>query len=116
MHADVKPLKLVVIITDRGRGNKTIQFLNDNGFAMHTANLGRGTAPDEFAAALSLGEKEKIVISVVADCDRTAYLMDLFRKRLAPREGIVFSVPLSSISNMEVLKFLSAVNDGDAKQ
>lgn len=75
MHADVKPLKFVVIITDRGKGNKMIQFLNENGFSLHTANLGRGTAPDDLSAKLSLGEKEKIVISLAADEDRAAELL-----------------------------------------
>ena len=112
MHADVKPLKLVLIITDRGKGKNVIKLLNENGFTMHTANLGRGTAPDEFAAALSLGEKEKSVLNVVADVDRVGFLMDLLREKLAPGEGIAFSVPLSSVSNMEVVKFLMGSNGG----
>ncbi len=112
MHADVKPLKLAVIITDRGKGNKTIQLLNDNGFTMHTANLGRGTAPDEFAAALSLGEKEKIILSVVADEDRIQDLLSLFREKLVRGAGIAFSIPLSSVSNMEAFKFLCSTSGG----
>lgn len=112
MHAEVKPLKLVLIITDRGKGNNVIKLLNENGFTMHTANLGRGTAPDELSAVLSLGEKEKIILNVVSDEDRTAFLLNLIKEKFAPGEGIAFSVPLSSVSNMEVVKFLMGSNGG----
>lgn len=110
MRADVKPMKYVTIITDRGKGDKTIQFLNDRGYNMHTANLGHGTAPDDIAAKFSLGEKEKIIISLVADVDRCAELMAALKEYMKPGDGIAFSVPLSSVSNMEALKFITSVN------
>ena len=107
---DIKPFKNTFIIVDRRKGNTFINLLNENGFNMHTALLGHGTAPSELAAMLNLGEHEKSVISVVADVDRTAVLLDLMRENLQPGDGIAFTVPVSSISNMEALRFLMGVN------
>ena len=107
---DVKPMKMTYMILDRSKSNHFINLINENGFNMHTTCLGRGTAPSDFAAKLNLGEREKEIISVVADVDRTATLLDIMRQNLQPGDGIAFTIPLSSISNMEVVKFLVGVN------
>lgn len=107
---EIKPLKTTFIIVDRRKGNTFINLLNENGFNMHTTGLGRGTAPSDFAAKLNLGEREKEIISVVADVDRTDVLLNLLRENLQPGDGIAFTIPISSISNMEALQFLMGVN------
>ena len=107
---EIKPMKTTFIIVDRRKGSTFINLLNDHGFNMHTTCLGRGTAPSDFAAMLNLGEHEKEIISIVADVDRTSDLLNLMRENLQPGDGIAFTVPISSISNMEALKFLMGVN------
>ncbi|MDR2201728.1 MAG: hypothetical protein LBP26_03040 [Clostridiales bacterium] len=112
MNTDVKPLKLVTVITDRTKDKKLVQLLNDNKFLLHSAFLGRGTAPDEISSMLSLGEREKAVVVLVADSDRVKELFGLLKAEsvVGGGGGLAFSVPLNSVSNMEVVKLIQNLN------
>lgn len=114
MLADIKPLKLINIIVDRNKGKKIVEFLNENGFHLHTGFLGKGTAPSDMLTMMSLGEKEKAIIIFASLPYRIEGLFkDLAEKfGIGTGSGIAFSIPMNSISHIDVVKFFKTLNIG----
>lgn len=106
---NIKPIKLVFIITDRRNGKKLINLLNSNGYDFHDAFLGHGTAPNELSAYLGLGEPEKVVLLCFTDEGRAANLLNLLENEHFSKDdnGIAFTVKVNSASNIEVVKLIA---------
>lgn len=109
MRVDIKPIKLVFIITERKYGKKLGMMLNENGYDIHNAFLGRGTAPDELSAYLGLGEPEKVIFTCFVDNDRAKELLELLDKDFFSGDsgGLAFTIPVSSASNIDVVKLIT---------
>lgn len=112
MQVEMKPLKLVTVITERGRGKKVIHLLNERKFSLHTAFLGRGTAPDELSSYLGVNEPEKTLILLVTEDENIGPLFEMLETEfgIGSGGGIAFAIPLNSASNMQVLKFITGLN------
>lgn len=107
-----KPVKMIVIITDRKNGKRLTKVLNENHIHYHLAAHGRGTAPTEMQAYFGFGEQEKAVVFCVTKEDRQEDVFRVLREEMGfdnPNTGIAFSVPISSVSGMVVLKYLSGM-------
>lgn len=114
MHLDIKPLKLVTIITAREKGRKLVAILNENGFDFHDSFLGYGTAPTEIAAYLGLGESEKAIVLLCLDGNSVKELFTLLKNEeyFEDSGGLAFTVPINSVSNLEVVKLLTGLKIG----
>lgn len=106
---NIKPIKLVFIITDRRNGKKLVNLLNSNGYDFHDAFLGHGTAPDELSAYLGLGEPEKVILVCFLDQDRASSLLKLLEEEHFSKDdsGLAFSIKVNSASNIEVVKLVA---------
>lgn len=114
MKVDIRPMELVAIITSRSDGNKVIDTLNANNFLLHNATIGRGTAPDSLSACFGVGESEKAVIFVITSDEHVSPLLNILEAEIGigrkPNKGIAFSVPINSVANLKVLKFIKGLN------
>jgi hypothetical protein len=117
----VEPLKFITVITDRAKGKKVTELLNENGCILHDSFLGRGTAPTELSSILGLGEREKAVTVLLAVESAAAKIFAILNAALKELGGIAFSTPLSSIGSLKTIELLSDLNsavkaDGKSKE
>lgn len=101
MDASAARIKLIIAITRRGTGNKIVDFCKQNQLHYDFICLGMGTATSEMLDYLGLEDTKKdIVISMAPAIKIPAILKGITKKfRLdKPGNGIVFTIPLSSIS------------------
>ncbi|MDR0425612.1 MAG: hypothetical protein LBH24_00405 [Clostridiales bacterium] len=107
----IKPLKLMVMITDRNRAKKTGAYLDKAGCKHQYALLGAGTAPDDISAILGVGETEKAVILALSDAEKYPAVFDGLRTELefGAGGGIAFVVPVNSVGNVEVIMHMLGV-------
>ncbi len=113
---DIKPMKLITVITDRSKGKKLSAALNERGYALHYGFLGHGTAPSDVASYFGLSEPEKAVIALACSSDCVADIFNLLHDGFAIGRpggaGIAFSVNINSASNMQAVKFIMGLNKG----
>lgn len=103
-------LEMMIAITDRGRCEKFVELYNDNGAPMTMLAFGRGTATSETLDMLGLEAAEKAVIFTVAPREKRRELVKLIKRELyigMPGNGIVLSVPVSSVAVSSVLRYLT---------
>lgn len=97
----ISPVRCMVTIVDRGKGDRVVDLCRARHVAVQLVMLGHGTASAEVMDYLGLDEPEKdIVLSLVPGALVAPLLADLtlalgFSR---PGKGIAFTVPLSGIS------------------
>lgn len=105
-----KPVKLLVTIVERGKGEKITELYWKYGITFHLICLGRGTADSDILAYLGLGETEKdVVLSVVLE-SRADEIMKLLRDEMKfdkPGQGIAFTIPVGSVDGSAALRYIS---------
>lgn len=100
-YAAHSPVKWLVTIVDRGKGEKVAKIYRANQLFIHLAVLGNGTARSEVMDLLGLDEPEKdIVLSLIPESHINEIIHELNVKMqfYRPGSGIAFTVPLSGIS------------------
>lgn len=109
------PLRLLITIVDRGRGQQAADLLKRRGSLMHTILMGRGTARQELLDYLGLGETEKdVVISALAceGCSLALFRLNHEMRLDLPGGGIAFTIPIASVGGARTLNYLR----GEPKQ
>ena len=97
----ISPVRCMVTIVDRGKGDRVVDLCRARHVAVQLVMLGHGTASAEVMDYLGLDEPEKdIVLSLVPGALVAPLLADLtlalgFSR---PGKGIAFTVPLTGIS------------------
>ncbi len=95
------PVKWLVTIVDRGKGEAAVETLNQIHKSIHMISLGKGTASSEVMDYLGLDEPEKdIVMSLIPQSLEKRFLWALGERLSlsAPGKGIAFTLSLDSIS------------------
>lgn len=109
------PLRLLITIVDRGKGQEAADLLKRRGSLMHTILRGHGTARKELLDFLGLGETEKDVVfsAISAEVSSLAlYKLNLNMNLHMPGGGIAFTIPITSVGSSRSLAYLK----GEPKQ
>ncbi len=91
-------IELLVVITPKSQGDKTIEILSSFGADLQLMCLGRGTADSTFADYFDVSEKEKKVFFALAQKDKTPTLLSALNESLCSKKHgtIMFTLPLKS--------------------
>ena len=101
MELNRERLKLAVSIVKRGAGHKIAEFYKRNKLHYNFICLGAGTANSEILDYLGLETNEKDVVLTLVPAARIPGLTADIKKEFKldmPGRGIVFTVPLASVS------------------
>lgn len=101
MNIAADRIKLIVTITKRGIGSKMVDYFKRNELHYDFICLGMGTATSEILDCLGLEETEKdIVITMSPESKIPSVLKGITNdfQLNRPGKGIMFTVPLSSVS------------------
>lgn len=102
-----KGIKLMVIITNGGKGSKLVSLLSKYGVYYCNSVRGRGTANKEVLDFLGIGDTEKDLIFALLDEARVEEVFEFFKKDtefVGGRKGIAFTMSLDSITSMKAIK------------
>lgn len=100
---EVKPLKLMITIVDRGKGKKLISYYKSHNINYTILCFGKGTASSEMLDYLGLDESVKdVFISTVYAEDVPKIFAQLKEEMELHKagKGIAFTIPLDSIGGM----------------
>jgi len=104
-------LVLMVVIVNRGKGEKLAQsFLNDSA-TFNLLSLARGTADKKLLSYLGLGETEKEVLYSAMPYESSRTILNKLNGQLnfkKPGRGIAFCVPINDIANAASKKRLQS--------
>lgn len=101
MNVDADRIKLIVTITRRGEGSKMVDYYKRNKLHYDFICLGMGTATSEILDYLGLEETEKDVVLTMAPKSKIPSVLKGITNHFQldkPGKGIVFTIPLSSVS------------------
>lgn len=102
-------LKLLCIIVDREKVDKTETAVRKAGASFCHICYGKGTAKNDLLYVLGLGETEKGVIFAAVSEEKREKIFALLKKDFNfdnPGAGIAFTVPLASVGGPASLKIL----------
>ncbi len=103
-------IELIITIVDRSRGEKFVSLYRELGVPLVLTSLGRGTASGEVLDYLGLEETEKAVLYSVAVGEKTKTLLRdvIYKMKIdIPGNGIVLTVPVSSIGGSSAVRYLT---------
>ena len=103
-------LNLVMTIVDRERSQTMETICQNLKLPLALTMLCQGTATSEYLSLYGLAQKEKALISTVADRDQTRKLMRAAKLRLfidIPGNGIMMSVPIKSVGGGRTMAYLT---------
>lgn len=95
------PLKLLVTIVDRGKGQRAADLYRSNGLHFECLCMGQGTASSMMLDYLGLAETEKdVVLTLIPAPAVPRVIQDADEKfgLARPGHGILFTVPLTGVS------------------
>ncbi|HHU43100.1 MAG: hypothetical protein QM214_06695 [Bacillota bacterium] len=104
-----KPVKMLMVIVDRGKGKKIIKMLNDFGLGYTFAAYGTGTASTEIRTYFGLEESQRDIVFGIVPQEKSKDIMDLLNEKLKlrkPNTGIAFTIPIKCVSSMLALKYM----------
>ena len=90
-------LMLVVVICDRGKEKKIMNFFKDRNATLNLLTLGKGTANSKILNYLGLGQIEKAILFSVMPSGETRDVLSKVDETLdlkRPGRGIAFTLPL----------------------
>ncbi len=94
-------MKVVVIITSRGRGDQIMKHCAKINLAGGVSFIGKGTAPSEILDKLLIGDSNKDVILSIANDKDIEDIFDFLESKYQftkKGRGVAFTIPLSSIT------------------
>lgn len=101
MNNEIKGLRMIITIVDRGKGKKVTKLMETFGCVNHQIFLGHGTAPDEMLQYLGLSTIEKDVLISIVDVDILPHLFATLNDEMKfslPGNGIACSIPIQSVA------------------
>ena len=104
--AEIKGLKLLIVVVNRGDGKKVEKILKKMGTGDCFICLGYGTVPEEIMELLGgTFYKKDVVFCVVNAEDRDVFFEVLERKMKLGQsgKGIAVSIPLTGVDSSETL-------------
>lgn len=101
---------LMLAITEREKAEKFIRLYTEHNVYVVDCLLGEGTAASEILDYLNLEDSEKALMLAIVTGDTLKLLKRDFKDKLfidIPGNGIVATIPMSSIGGMRSLKYLT---------
>ena len=101
---------LMLAITEREKAEKFIRLYTEHNVYVVDCLLGEGTAASEILDYLNLEDSEKALMLAIVTGDTLKLLKRDFKNKLfidIPGNGIVATIPMSSIGGMRSLKYLT---------
>lgn len=112
MEDNIKPIKLLVSIVNRGKGKKIEELFLEIGITYQLICLGHGTANSELLDYLGLGETDKDIVLSVVPKDQVQTALDIIKQKMhfeKPGNGIAFTIQINSVGGPKTLQFLSGL-------
>ena len=105
---EIKKIKLLIIIVDRGQAIKYIRENEKHDVTTQMVLLGHGTAGRVLADYLGLGDVKKDVILSIIKEEKVDEILQSIEYRLtsSSHKGIAFTVSISSMIGVSLYKFL----------
>ena len=114
MNSELPVMQLLVTIADRTKAAQSMNFFKKRSVSLTLSFWGRGTASNEIMDILGISEKNKVVVLSVIPREWAPALItqisDEMQLRNAGR-GIVFTVPLSAVSQGVPARYQQAVSE-----
>ncbi len=107
---EMKKLKLLITIVERGKGQKVAEFLKTRQIPIHIICLGHGTANSDLLNYLGLGEPEKDIVLSTIWAETAATTVQKLADALKleqPGQGIAFTIPMGSVGGSKTLSFMA---------
>ena len=106
---EIKKIKLLVIIVDRGQAIKYIRENEKHDVTTQMVLLGHGTAGRVLEDYLGLGDVKKDVILSIIKEEKVDEILTSIEHRLTTslHKGIAFTVSISSMIGVSLYKFLT---------
>ncbi len=101
--AEKNSIKLVVTITERGKGKGLAKLYAEQGVHCSYQCMGRGTASSELLDVLGVGSSEKDILLCIAQTQCVERLLGRLDGDLQGRihaSGIVFDMPLTGLNSL----------------
>lgn len=114
-HADVKKLKLLITVVNRGKTEFFMDLLSGFEVNFQTCVSAQGTAGSETLRLLGLANSDKSVIFSVIKEDKSEEILQVIKRKfdtVRGGKGIAFTVPLSSVVGVAIYRFLSNHKSG----
>ncbi|ROR27320.1 hypothetical protein EDD66_10615 [Mobilisporobacter senegalensis] len=112
MDENTRPVKLLVSIVNRGKGEKVEELLQSMEITYHLICLGHGTADSDILDYLGLGETDKDIVLSVIENDKIPLALDTLDNKLhfsKDGNGIAFTIPINSVGGPITLKVLTGL-------
>ncbi len=113
-------IELLVVITPKTQGDKTIEILSSFGADLQLMCLGKGTADSTFADYFDVSEKEKKVFFALVQKDKCPALLSTLNESLCSKKHgtIMFTLPLKSAmySVIEQMNLVPLLNKTSQKK
>lgn len=106
---EIKKIKLLIIIVDRGQAIKYIRENEKHDVTTQMVLLGHGTAGRVLADYLGLGDvKKDVILSIIKEEKVDEILQSIEHRLTSPsHKGIAFTVSISSMIGVSLYKFLT---------
>lgn len=101
--ADKNSIKLIVTITERGKGKGLARLYAEQGVFCSYQCMGRGTASSELLDVLGVGSSEKDILLCIAQKKRAERLLSRLDNDLqgsVHASGIAFDMPLTGLNSL----------------
>lgn len=113
MSKEVKGLRMVITIVDRGEGSKICKLFEILGAHNHQTILGYGTAPSNIYEYLGFGTIEKDIVISVVEQTVASFMLHVLEVEMdfqSPGHGIACSIPIQSIGGKRALEAVLSRN------
>ena len=112
-NKSIPKIKMLVAIVNKGKGKKVIKIFQDMQINCQFATLGFGTADQALYDYLGLSETSKDIVFALSAEESTLPLLNTLTEELElnkQNNGIAFTIPLDSVSNLKTLQFILGEN------
>ena len=111
-HLNIKRIKLLVAIVDRGKGDDVVEILRESGVTYNMISPAFCASGSDIIDYLGLSNPERdLILSVVTEdsvgriLNKLLYKMDLDE----PGNGLAFTIPISGVSGPLALRYISGI-------
>ncbi len=95
---------LLIIIVNRGKGSKILQFAHQNGASDASCFFGKGTIKSSLLRMIEMNEVDKEIILIVVPGERENEILNHLNMKFHfdhPNHGIAFTIPLAGVLRMK---------------
>jgi len=97
------PFEIICVIIKRGKSDKVIEFLKDNGSNFHLTTMAEGTAKSGTLEMFGFGIEEREVVFGLIDKNEIKRTLNLLNRKFKfdiSSKGIAFTMPLTSATSV----------------